>query len=192
MTMSTRGCMTRSIFRLARLRFGKRAKLSRVLTDDDGAALVEFTILMPVLFLILFGIIEFGSMIFTQNNMTNAAREGARTSAVQGGTMANANTYACKFLAGSGMTFTIKSTTVASASTCPDVQVQVSVPTATASLFNTFFGFSGGNITANSWAGTISASATMRSEITNASSCIPVGSTATCSCNTAVNPASGC
>ena len=160
--------------------------------SEDGAALVEFTVLMPVFFLILFGIVEFGSVIFTQNNMTNAARQGARTTSVQGGSMASANTYACKALAGSGMTFTITSTSIVSGGTCPDVQVQISIPIATASLFNTFFGYSGGNLTAKAWSGNITTTAIMHSEQTNPSVCIPVGATATCSCNTSANPPTGC
>jgi Flp pilus assembly protein TadG len=43
-----------------------------------GAALVEFAIVAPVFFLILFGIIEFGRAIMVQEILTNASREGAR------------------------------------------------------------------------------------------------------------------
>lgn len=43
-----------------------------------GTALIEFAILIPVLCLILFGIIEFGIIIYDQNIITNASRAGAR------------------------------------------------------------------------------------------------------------------
>jgi Flp pilus assembly protein TadG len=50
----------------------------RLRKDEDGGALIEFTIMAPVLFLIFFGIIEFGSLFNLQNNMVNAARDTAR------------------------------------------------------------------------------------------------------------------
>ena len=159
--------------------------------SESGAALVEFTILMPVLFLILFGIIEFGMIIFTQNNMTNAAREGARTSAVQGGSMAAANTAACKWLVGTGQTFTItsidKCTGVGSAT--QDIQVQLTVSAASASLMNTFFTLTNGNLVGSTWSGNFTSTATMRKEFV----CPAAGSTtAPCPCNTATSPPSGC
>lgn len=158
--------------------------------SESGAALVEFTILMPVLFLILFGIVEFGMIVFTQNNMTNAAREGARTSAVQGGTMANANTAACRWLVGTGQTFTITSTDLCTGanSATQDVKVQITVSAASASLMNTFFSLVNGNIGASAWGGNFTAAATMRKEAT----CTAAGTSSTCSCNTATNPPSGC
>lgn len=49
---------------------------------DGGAALVEFAIIAPFLFLILFGIIEFG-WAFSQNlDVRHGAREGSRLAAV--------------------------------------------------------------------------------------------------------------
>ena len=154
--------------------------------SESGAALVEFTILMPVLFLILFGIVEFGMIVFTQNNMTNAAREGARASAVQGGGMAVANAAACRWLVGTGQTFTITSTDLCNAQ--QDVRVQITVSAASASLMNTFFTLANGNIGTSAWGGNFTAAATMRKENT----CTVAGTSATCSCNTATNPPSGC
>jgi Flp pilus assembly protein TadG len=46
---------------------------------DRGAAAVEFAIIFPLLFLILAGIIDFGRAFFTEIQLANAAREGART-----------------------------------------------------------------------------------------------------------------
>ena len=49
---------------------------------DDGAALVEFAIVVPFLFLVVFGIIEFG-WAFSQNlDVRHGAREGSRLAAV--------------------------------------------------------------------------------------------------------------
>lgn len=40
--------------------------------------MVEFALLAPILFLVLFGIVDFGRATFFANEITNAAREGAR------------------------------------------------------------------------------------------------------------------
>jgi len=52
------------------------------LKDTRGAALVEFTIILPLLIVLLFGIIEFGFLLYNQQMLTNAAREGARAGIV--------------------------------------------------------------------------------------------------------------
>jgi len=49
---------------------------------DRGQDLVEFALIAPVLFLILFGIIEFGVAVWSYNTMAQAAREGARAGIV--------------------------------------------------------------------------------------------------------------
>jgi Flp pilus assembly protein TadG len=51
--------------------------------DERGAAAVEFGIILPLLMLILFGIIEFGMIMYSREVITNASREGARTGIVQ-------------------------------------------------------------------------------------------------------------
>jgi Flp pilus assembly protein TadG len=50
--------------------------------DQKGTSLVEFAIISPLLFVILFGIIEFGILLFDKAMLTNASREGARTGIV--------------------------------------------------------------------------------------------------------------
>ena len=45
----------------------------------DGAVVVEFALVLPILLLLVFGIIEFGHLFFIRQTMINAAREGART-----------------------------------------------------------------------------------------------------------------
>ncbi len=46
--------------------------------EQRGQALVEFALVAPLLFLLLFGIIQFGFLLAGQVGMTNAAREAAR------------------------------------------------------------------------------------------------------------------
>src|SRR5262249_45950176 len=143
--MSVCDGVSRILSKLCDRRFGAQ----NVRGDDNGAALVEFTVLMPLFFLILFGIVEFGAMLFIQNNMTNAAREGARTSAVQGGSMTAANQAACRWLSGSAQTFTITSTDLCNAA--QDVNVSISISKANASFLNTFFSYTSGNLTTSAW-----------------------------------------
>jgi Flp pilus assembly protein TadG len=56
--------------------------LRALAVDQRGAALVEFALFAALLLILLFGIIDFGRALFTANNLTAAAREGARYAAV--------------------------------------------------------------------------------------------------------------
>ena len=53
--------------------------------SQNGAAAVELGIILPLLILVLFGIIEFALLLFNQQIITNAAREGARAGIVSRG-----------------------------------------------------------------------------------------------------------
>jgi Flp pilus assembly protein TadG len=55
-----------------------------------GQALVEFAMVVPWFFLMLFGIIEAGRFIYYYETLSNATREGARYAIVNG-----ANTLGC-------------------------------------------------------------------------------------------------
>lgn len=57
---------------------GSQAKRRR----DDGAAAVEFALVVPLLVLLLFGIISYGVMLSFRQSMSQAAAEGARAAAV--------------------------------------------------------------------------------------------------------------
>jgi Flp pilus assembly protein TadG len=105
--------------------------------SESGAALVEFTILAPVFFLITFGIIEFGSIFFVQNTMVNAAREASRSMAVQGLTSAQAQTIAMNYLTGYTQPFTynIRDNCLDSPK-AQEVTVTITTDAASASLVN--------------------------------------------------------
>ena len=47
-------------------------------SNEKGAALVEFAIVLPLLLVTIFGVIEWGLYMFNRQVITNAAREGAR------------------------------------------------------------------------------------------------------------------
>jgi hypothetical protein len=54
------------------------------LRGEDGAAAVEFALVVSLLFVLLFGIMEFGLAFFELQNLRSATREGARAAAVGG------------------------------------------------------------------------------------------------------------
>lgn len=58
--------------------------------------MVEFAIVVPILLLLAFGIIDYGRFFFTYNNLTNAAREGARFLAVQSNPSAPSSITECQ------------------------------------------------------------------------------------------------
>ncbi len=60
---------------------------------ESGAVTVEFVMTATLLFIILFGIVEFAFIFNAKLMMTGAAREGARRAAVEGG--ATPAAYAC-------------------------------------------------------------------------------------------------
>ncbi len=53
-------------------------KIIKRLRCQKGVAAVEFAIILPVLMIIVFGIIEFGLLLYDKQVITNASREGAR------------------------------------------------------------------------------------------------------------------
>jgi len=61
-----------------------RRAFRRFRKTEAGQALVEFTMVLPIFVLLLFGMIDFGRGFYTWLLLTNAAREGARVAAVQG------------------------------------------------------------------------------------------------------------
>lgn len=83
--------------------------------NDRGVAAAELALILPVLLLILFGIIEFGMIMYSREVVTNAVREGARAGIVQGPpkrTEADIIAIATTYLTGTGVrpadvTFTV-------------------------------------------------------------------------------------
>ena len=131
--MSARSLLSLGFRRLRILCCGESVKdaNSSIVRSESGATLVEFTVIMPLFFLILFGTIEYGMIFFLQYNMLNAARTGARSISVQGGTPSAAAQTACNCLSGTGQTYTITSN-----NSCPASLVTITTPSAAASVFN--------------------------------------------------------
>ena len=67
---------------------GKGTNLGRALRSRSGQSLVEFALVAPLFFLLVFGITDFGRLFFTQETLQFALREAGRY-AVTGQHMAN-------------------------------------------------------------------------------------------------------
>lgn len=55
--------------------------MKKLLKSTRGVAAVEFALIAPLLFVLLFGIIEFSMALYNKAVITNASREGARYAA---------------------------------------------------------------------------------------------------------------
>lgn len=60
----------------------RRGRPSRRARSDEGVALVEFAFIAPILFLLIFGIIEFGWAFYQRLDVRHGAREASRLAAV--------------------------------------------------------------------------------------------------------------
>ena len=123
--------------------------LKRGWRSESGVAAIELALILPVLFLVLFGIITFGTVFYNYIVITNAAREGARwgsirtlptagptvcgpTSALPSGTPANpcqvANAYTSNMLINYGGGTTTQTTaTLVTTGTAPDTTSIITV-----------------------------------------------------------------
>jgi Flp pilus assembly protein TadG len=61
-------------------------------------AVVEFAVVAPLFFLLIFGMIEFGRMVMVQQVITNASREGARIGVLDGASTSDVTTAVNNYL----------------------------------------------------------------------------------------------
>jgi Flp pilus assembly protein TadG len=97
----------------------------------NGAAAVEFALIAPLFFLLIFGMIEYGRMVMVQQILTNAAREGARVGVLDGSTQTKVSTAVNTYLTAAGIknaTTTVSPDPPSSAAATSPVSVTVSVP----------------------------------------------------------------
>jgi hypothetical protein len=64
-------------------------KRKTLIENQNGATVVEFAIILPLVIVFIFGIIEFGLLLYNKQVITNASREGARVGIVAGLDRAN-------------------------------------------------------------------------------------------------------
>jgi Flp pilus assembly protein TadG len=55
----------------------------QIMKNQRGAALMEFTIVAAIFFTTMFGVLEFGRLLWTHNALRDAARRGARYAIVR-------------------------------------------------------------------------------------------------------------
>ena len=97
-----------------------------------AAAAVEFAIVAPVFFLLLFAMVEYGRMVMVQQLLTNASREGARQAVLDGATTEKVKDVVEQYLANARITaqrndITVTPTPSATAFGDP-ISITVSVP----------------------------------------------------------------
>lgn len=105
---------------------------------QDGQAVVEFVVILPVLLLVLVAIYQFGQVFVNYMDVTSAAREGARKAAVSrtAGTCSVVDGLAIAAAKGAGSDLSTSSLTVTVTRTCTnnayaqssDVKVTASYP----------------------------------------------------------------
>jgi Flp pilus assembly protein TadG len=150
-----------------------RSLVKRLWKTEHGAELIEFAMTFPLLLVVVMGIIDFGLLFQQYEVLTNAAREGARVSVLQGYAAADIQTRVNQYLQGTSLSAASVTTTVGTAQTlsigsglCVSVTpVTVSYPHSYLFLSGiaNFFGASFGTRT-------LTVTASMRSE-TPATSC---------------------
>jgi Flp pilus assembly protein TadG len=114
-----------------------------------GAAVVELAFTAPVLFLLVFGMIDVGRAVMVQNLITNAARDGARAAVLDGATASEIETQAVSYLADSsvpGATATVSPNPLTSADLGDPVSVTIEVPFSAVSWLPSSMYFQGANL----------------------------------------------
>lgn len=77
-----------------------------------GVAAVEFAVVAPLFFLLVFGMIEFGRAVMVQQIITNASREGARLAVLDGSTSSEVKTAVVNYMQKAAITITADKVTV--------------------------------------------------------------------------------
>lgn len=106
-----------------------------------GTSLVEMAIVLPLLLLVLFGMIEYGWIFLKSQQLTNAARHGARIAVTPDATTAQVQTAIDSLMAdadldGSGYSITITPGDVSTPAVGEPIEVSISVPYANIGITN--------------------------------------------------------
>lgn len=109
-----------------RVHVERSSRARRLHRKREGAAALEFALILPLFVFLVMGIIDFGHMLFVVNTITNAAREGARRGVVQrtaANIVSTAEAAATNYLSAAS----IQGATVAATEDGTDVVVTVTV-----------------------------------------------------------------
>lgn len=93
--------------------------------------MVEFAVVAPLLFLLIFAVFEFGRLVMVEQILTNASREGARRGILEQTTASDVQTIVTDYLRNntiSGATVTVSPEQLSEVGFSDPVRVTVSVP----------------------------------------------------------------
>ncbi len=128
---------------------GTRAKgLCALWRDRDGVAAIEFAFILPILLLLFSGIVQFGSILFLENHMTDVARETSRRIAVGELAQADAASSVQQALVNWGVNYDVLVTVSNAGGGNQDITVAISLPMREAALMDVLSVFQSGNLTA--------------------------------------------
>jgi Flp pilus assembly protein TadG len=60
----------------------RKQLLRRLASSRDGSVILETALMITILLMLMFGIVDLGRVLFTENQLVSAAREGARIGAI--------------------------------------------------------------------------------------------------------------
>jgi Flp pilus assembly protein TadG len=104
-------------------------KISSKFRREDGAAAVEFAIIVSLLVMLVFGMMQYGLAFFQTQNLRSAVREGARVAAVRG----DASTVKAAIASASAGSLTTGNFSYTQSVTCDDSnvgdEVVITIPT---------------------------------------------------------------
>jgi Flp pilus assembly protein TadG len=106
-----------------------------------GTTLLEAAIVLPLLILLIFGLIEYGSLLLRMQQIENVSRQAARTAATPDATLSQVNTLISTMmtsagLQSSGYTVTMTPTDPATATTGAQISVRVQITYANIAIAN--------------------------------------------------------
>ena len=79
-------------------------RLAAISVPRRGTALVEFAVVLPLLFMLVFGIVEVGRAVTVQQIIVNGAREGARAAVMPKATDSEVHSTIDGYLTTAGIT----------------------------------------------------------------------------------------
>ena len=85
----------RDLFRWKAAGSGQHARRWKPMKSEEGSALVEFALTVPMLFAFFFGLIEVSMVIYTHQVISEMAREGTRYAMVRGSTCVDTSGNSC-------------------------------------------------------------------------------------------------
>lgn len=137
--------------------------------DEEGAELIEFVLVFPILLLILSGLLDFGMMMRSYEVVTNAAREGARVAVLDGYDSNDIQNRVTQYANASGLggaapvatTTNVSVTTAAGTFTARSVSVTWTYQMAILGSVSSLFGGTIGNVP-------LTSTAVMRTEVQGA------------------------